>query len=169
MTDLKRLWAPWRKAFLSQPAPKGCFLCSAARPGADSRRLVITRRTLAFGMLNRYPYNNGHLLVAPRRHVAELEALRPEEWLEMLTITTTCLRRLRKTLEPHGINAGFNLGRSAGAGVPGHLHLHLVPRWNGDTNFMPVLGSTKVMNQSLKELHALLSDRRSSAPRSRRR
>jgi ATP adenylyltransferase len=167
-SDLKRLWAPWRSTFVREGPSKGCFLCAAARPGADRRRYVVTRRGLVFGVLNRFPYNNGHIMVAPRRHVAELDRLRPEEWLEMLEVTTTCIQRLKTALRPHGINAGFNLGRVAGAGVPGHLHLHLVPRWSGDTNFMPVLGSTKVLNQSLEETHHALRDRASSHPRSRR-
>ena len=108
-------------------------------------------------MLNLYPYNNGHLLVVPSRHIGELDGLRPEEWLEILKITQTLIRRLRRELHPHGLNVGLNLGRAAGAGLPGHLHVHLVPRWQGDTNFMPMLGQTKVISQSLDALYRLLT------------
>jgi ATP adenylyltransferase len=156
-TSLRRLWAPWRSAFLSQPPARGCFFCAAKRVTAQDRaRLVVARGREAFVLLNRYPYNNGHVMVAPYRHVGALERLRPQEWAEMHTLTQAMIRRLRRGLRPHGFNLGVNLGRTAGAGVPGHLHLHVVPRWNGDTNFMPLLGGAKVISQSLRELYTLL-------------
>ena len=132
------------------------MLCTAQRGRDDRRHLVVVRRRPAFAMLNLYPYNAGHLMVAPTRHVNALEALRPGEWTAMLRISQRVIRQLRRTLHPDGFNVGLNLGRAAGAGVPGHLHLHIVPRWNGDTNFMPILGGTKVISQSLEELYALL-------------
>ena len=110
-----------------------------------------------FALLNRYPYNNGHLMIAPNRHVGELEALRPAEWAGILRMSRQLMRRLRRTIHPHGFNVGLNLGGAAGAGIPGHLHVHIVPRWNGDTNFLPVIGHTKLVSQSLEELYALLT------------
>lgn len=159
MADLERLWAPWRNAFLSQPRllRRRCIFCDAHRSADNRRHRVVARGVLAFALLNRYPYNNGHLMVVPSRHVGELDALRPEEWADILVLMRTLIRRLRETLHPDGLNVGLNLGRVAGAGIPGHLHVHLVPRWNGDTNFMPVLGRTKVISQSLDDLHALLT------------
>lgn len=110
-----------------------------------------------FALLNRYPYNNGHCLIAPYRHVGSLEALRPVEWHELFRMVQQLVRRLHATLRPHGFNVGLNLGRDAGAGIPGHLHVHLVPRWRGDTNFMPVLSDAKVVSQSLDELYDRLT------------
>jgi ATP adenylyltransferase len=155
---LQRIWAPWRSTFLSQPRGKHrrCIFCAACRSVDDRRHRVVARGRHAFALLNLYPYNNGHVMVATARHVGELEALRPEEWAEILTLMQRLIVRLRAALHPHGLNVGLNLGRVAGAGIPGHLHVHLVPRWNGDTNFMPVLGRTKVISQSLDELYALL-------------
>ena len=158
MADLQRIWAPWRNAFLSQPRAKQqrCIFCAAGASRNDRRHRVVARGTRAFALLNLYPYNNGHVMIAPVRHVGELDTLRPEEWAEILTLMRRLIARLRASLHPHGLNVGLNLGRVAGAGIPGHLHVHLVPRWNGDTNFMPVLGRTKVISQSLDELYALL-------------
>ena len=156
MTDFNRLWAPWRSSFLSQQGRRRCIFCVAKRSRADRQHHVITRDTHVFALLNRYPYNNGHVMVAPYRHVGRLEVLRPEEWLETLQISQRLITRLTQTIHPDGFNVGMNLGRVAGAGFPGHLHLHIVPRWNGDTNFMPILGGAKVVSQSLDELYRLL-------------
>ena len=154
--DLKRLWAPWRNAFLAKPFKGRCIFC-AARSTRDARQqLVVMRSTRALVMLNLYPYNNGHVMIAPRRHVGDLEQLTPAEWAEMGRLSQRMMQRLRKLLRPHGFNLGLNQGRVAGAGFPGHLHLHIVPRWNGDTNFMPAIGRTKVISQSLDELYRLL-------------
>ena len=154
--NLDRLWAPWRSTFLSARKGGPCIFCRAKRARADRRHHVIARERVAFALLNRYPYNNGHVMVAPYRHVGELGALSPEEWIGIFRLSQRLVARLRRTLHPHGFNIGFNLGRVAGAGIPGHLHLHIVPRWNGDTNFMPVLANTKVVSQSLDELYRLL-------------
>lgn len=158
MSPLPRLWAPWRSAYLSSKPGRRCIFCAAKRrAGNDRKRLVVARGRHAFALLNLYPYNNGHTMVSPYRHVGDLERLRPEEWAEMLTLSQRLTARLRRALRPHGFNVGMNLGHAAGAGVPGHLHLHLVPRWNGDTNFMPVLGSTKVVSQSLEAVYRALT------------
>ena len=160
MANLQRLWAPWRNAFLMQAASKNrsrrCIFCAAHRSSANRRHYVVARGRRAFAMLNLYPYNNGHVMIVPSRHVGELERLTPGEWTAMLRLARRVMRRLRATLHPHGFNLGINLGRVAGAGIPGHLHLHLVPRWNGDTNFMPITGQTKVMSQALDELYTVL-------------
>ncbi len=156
MAAFDRLWAPWRSRFLSQPKRRRCIFCTAKRSKQDRRHYVIERGPRVFALLNLYPYNNGHLMIAPYRHVGALERLGVEEWTDMLRVTRRLMKRLKSRLHPHGFNVGLNLGRMAGAGIPGHLHLHLVPRWTGDTNFLPVLGHTKVISQSLDELYALL-------------
>ncbi|PIQ84548.1 MAG: HIT family hydrolase [Candidatus Omnitrophica bacterium CG11_big_fil_rev_8_21_14_0_20_63_9] len=153
---LRRLWAPWRSVFLTHSKPRGCFLCASVRARPVQGHHVMAKGRQAFVILNRYPYNNGHVMIAPVRHVGRLERLQPTEWLEMLALSQRVLKRLNRRLHPQGYNLGFNLGRAGGAGVPGHLHLHIVPRWNGDTNFMPVLGQTKVISQSLDVLSRLL-------------
>ena len=152
-----RLWAPWRSKFLSQQPGRSCIFCAAKRAGDDRRRLVVARGRRAFAILNLYPYNNGHVMVTPYRHVGDLARLRPEEWADMLALTKTLLARLKRELRPHGSNLGMNLGRVGGAGVPGHVHLHLVPRWIGDTNFMPVVAGTKVISQSLEDVRRRLT------------
>lgn len=154
--DLARLWAPWRTRFLTRRRVGPCFLCAAGRSRADRRNHVIARGERVFALLNRFPYNNGHVMMAPYRHVGQLEALTPAEWQGLLDLSRTVLARIRRSLHPHGYNLGLNLGKAAGAGVPGHLHLHIVPRWSGDTNFMTVASGSKVISQSLEELHRLL-------------
>jgi ATP adenylyltransferase len=149
---LKRLWAPWRMAFIKTAhLDQGCFLCDTPRSKKDRENLIMKRGKKCFVILNKYPYNNGHVLVAPYRHVADLEKLTDAEALEMMRLTGASKLALDRAMKPHGYNVGFNLGRAAGAGVPGHVHLHVVPRWNGDTNFMPVIGETKVLPLTLGE------------------
>ena len=155
--DFDRLWAPWRHALFTGRRPRGCIFCAAKRSRADRRTLVVERGKTVFAILNRYPYNNGHMMIAPYRHLNALEALRVEEWTEMLRLARTLLRRLNARLHPHGFNIGMNLGRAAGAGIPGHLHLHIVPRWTGDTNFMPLLTHARIISQSLDALQRLLA------------
>ncbi|MBI3317728.1 MAG: HIT domain-containing protein [Candidatus Omnitrophica bacterium] len=153
-----RLWAPWRVGYIlsTRRASKGCLFCRLKRPGQDRKLHVLSRGKRAFSVLNRFPYNNGHLLVAPFRHVGRLDALEAEEWSELFSLACDAIARMQKALSPHGYNVGINLGRASGAGIPGHLHLHVVPRWMGDTNFMPVLAQTKVVSQSLDEAFRLL-------------
>ncbi len=152
-----QLWAPWRSKFITQPGKKRCFLCTAARSHHDRQHYVIAKEPQVFALLNLYPYNNGHLMIAPRRHVGTLEAMTSLEWLGLFRLSQQLISRLKRTLHPHSFNLGFNVGRDAGAGLPGHLHLHLVPRWRGDTNFMPVFTGTKVISQSLEHVYTLLA------------
>ncbi len=161
MADLSRLWAPWRKRYVSHRGVRRCIFCPARRSKADRRRYVIARGERVFAVLNRYPYNNGHLMIAPYRHVGRAESLTLSEWTEIFRMSLRLMARLSQTLHPHGFNIGMNLGRVGGAGFPGHLHLHIVPRWDGDTNFMPILGNTKVISQSLDELYTLFRGRAS--------
>jgi ATP adenylyltransferase len=150
---MKSLWAPWRLEFVSRTKRSGCFLCETLKgASSDGRRLLLYTGKTCFCMLNKFPYNNGHLLIAPKRHKGRLEQLTDAESLELLRLTGKMQEVLRKAIKPHGFNMGFNLGQVAGAGLPGHLHLHIVPRWRGDTNFMPVLADVKVMPQSLDAL-----------------
>jgi ATP adenylyltransferase len=154
---LERLWAPWRHAYVAKPLRRGCIFCRAVRGNDDRAWLVVHRGRAVFCLLNRYPYNAGHLMVALRRHVSTLSALSAGESRELLHVAALMERRLMKLLRPDGFNVGINVGRVAGAGIPGHLHLHLVPRWSGDTNFMPVTGRVKVIVQSLDELYDSLT------------
>ena len=133
-----------------------CLFCDKGRSKADLRNRVTARGRYCFCLLNLFPYTNGHTMIAPYRHVADLESLKQEEWLELFELARQTMKRMRKALSPHGYNLGINLGRAAGAGIPGHLHLHVVPRWVGDTNFMPVFSDTRVISQSLDSAHQLL-------------
>ncbi len=149
---LRRLWAPWRMQYIHRPKKGGCFLCEAFSSQDDRSQLILYRGNSCGVILNRYPYNNGHLMIAPYRHVPDLDAMNPEERHEMIDLLSRSIQVLRRTMSAEGFNAGLNLGECAGAGLPGHVHLHLVPRWTGDTNFMPVVGGTKVIPQSLEDL-----------------
>ena len=154
---LERLWAPWRMTYIRRAAgPGGCLFCRTRRAREDRGPLVVHRGPHALVMLNRYPYNPGHLMVAAGRHVASLAELEPAERLALLDAVSLAERALAAEYRPQGMNLGANLGRVAGAGFPGHLHLHLVPRWNGDTNFMPVIGGVKVLPESLERTWARL-------------
>ena len=146
---MRQLWAPWRLAYIQQDHPEGCIFCAAAAGGDDRANLVVYRRRHAFVMLNLYPYNSGHVMVVPSRHVARLADLDDAELLEVMQTTTLSLRTLEHVFHPEGANVGMNLGRAAGAGIDEHLHVHVVPRWVGDTNFMPVLGDVKVIPEHL--------------------
>jgi ATP adenylyltransferase len=168
--DSDRLWAPWRLSYvkgeagasapseLSLPpgADRECFMCRAAADTADRENLLVRRGRHALTLLNRYPYNNGHLLVAPLAHKARLEDLDDAEQQELLTTMTDMVHLLERLLNAEGFNLGLNLGRAAGAGVPGHLHWHIVPRWQGDTNFMTSAAGARVIPQSLDELWQIL-------------
>lgn len=149
---MDHLWAPWRMRFIrSARNVPGCLFCRVFGAKADRRDLVLLRRPAALLMLNRYPYNPGHLMVAVARHAGKLSALRAAERADVMELMAIAERALQSEYRPHGMNVGANLGRVAGAGFPGHLHFHLVPRWNGDTNFMPVVGATRVLPESLGE------------------
>ena len=153
---MNALWAPWRMEYILGPKDGECFLCAAARSTDDRACHVVRRGEGCFALLNRYPYNNGHLMVAPYRHVRGLAEMTPAERIELMELASGLVERLRETIRPEGFNLGLNLGKVAGAGLESHLHLHIVPRWNGDTNFMPVLADTKVIPQALDELWARL-------------
>jgi ATP adenylyltransferase len=145
------LWAPWRIAYIENVAhTQGCLFCVKAAEADDRANLIVHRGARAFVMLNRYPYNNGHLMVVPFRHTAEPGDLDDAEKIELFDLLALSKRVLTESLRPHGFNAGLNLGRAAGAGIADHLHLHVVPRWNGDTNFMPVLAGAKVVSEGLE-------------------
>jgi ATP adenylyltransferase len=153
------LWAPWRSAYVgsTHASNAGCIFCfGRIRAEARRRRLVVYADRLALVMLNRYPYSDGHLMVAPRRHVGSIELLTHEELGELSQLLARSVQRLRETYRPHGLNVGLNLGRAAGAGIADHMHWHIVPRWEGDNNFMPVIGATRVLPQYLTETYKLL-------------
>ncbi len=156
---MKRLWAPWRINYIRPDSKKkkGCFFCQAIRSQEDQKHLILVRGKYCFAILNLYPYNNGHTMVVPNRHLDSIEKMSSDERLDWLNVTERVIRVLKKNMKSHGFNVGMNLGRAAGAGVPGHLHLHIVPRWEGDHNFMPVLGSSKVISESLKSAYQILS------------
>ena len=161
----KNLWAPWRIQYIqgldkdpraTQKKKTGCFIChNLEHPQDDSENLVLWRTDKSIVILNRYPYNNGHLLIAPIRHIPDLEDASDEEMMEMIKLIRESQKALSAAIKPHGFNVGMNFGRCAGAGLPGHLHIHVVPRWDGDTNFMAVC-NTDVISQSLTELLDLL-------------
>lgn len=154
---MDRLWAPWRIGYVSQADKENeCFLCAAAGSADDKKSLVVWRGRSCLCVLNRWPYNNGHLMVAPLAHKAGLTQLTDAELLEQMQLLRRCCEDLAAAIEPHGFNIGLNLGRAAGAGLAGHMHWHIVPRWEGDTNFMPVLAEAKVIAQSLESLWELL-------------
>ncbi len=165
---MDHLWAPWRLAYVANPKPtpavETCFVCDGLAASDDRANLFALRTPRAVVVLNRFPYNNGHLLIAPLRHVGRLDDLSGDEHLEMQTTLTRMVALLDDLFRPEGYNIGLNLGRVAGAGLPGHLHWHLVPRWNGDTNFMPVLADTKVIVQSLHALYDQLVTRLGESP-----
>ncbi|MBI4614568.1 MAG: HIT domain-containing protein [Planctomycetes bacterium] len=155
------LWAPWRMEFILKGREKDCFLCRylAEDPARDRENLVLWRGENVFVVLNRYPYSNGHLMVVPNRHTADLAELDGRTAAEMWDALGRMVRLLTAVLRTEGTNVGLNLGRAAGAGVDDHLHLHVVPRWVGDTNFMPVLSGTKVISQSLSACYDALARR----------
>jgi ATP adenylyltransferase len=156
------LWAPWRLNYIlaTKDHPEvGCFICRGLADRADRENLVLWRGPQSVVLLNRYPYNNGHLLVAPVAHKGALAELTEIEMVDLMQAQRRMIEVLDQLLEPHGYNVGLNLGRVAGAGLPGHLHWHIVPRWNGDTNFMPVVSETRVIVQSLESLYDLMKER----------
>ena len=161
----KNLWAPWRIRYVQgldkESPPVGektdCFIChNLEHPQDDDENLVLWRTDKSIVILNRYPYNNGHLLIAPIRHISDLSNASDEEMLEMNKLIRESQKALSQAIKPHGFNVGMNFGRCAGAGLPGHLHIHVVPRWDGDTSFMSVCANTDVISQSLNELLELL-------------
>jgi ATP adenylyltransferase len=160
---MDQLWAPWRLSYVATAktptATDPCFLCEGLAGSDDRLHLIALRTPQSVVVLNRFPYNNGHLLVAPRLHKGRLDELEPGELLETMETLRRMVGVLDELMHPAGYNIGLNLGHAAGAGLPGHLHWHVVPRWHGDTNFMPILADVKVIVQSLEALYDLLVER----------
>ncbi|MGH2956194.1 MAG: HIT family protein [Solirubrobacterales bacterium] len=155
----QRIWAPWRLDYVkdaSKDSADECIFCAALEAGDDEASLIVHRGERAFVILNKFPYTNGHLMVAPYDHVATLPELDADTVAEVMALTQRAMETLEERYSPHGYNVGFNQGRVAGAGVEHHIHMHVVPRWGGDTNFMPVLADTRVMPQSLEQSYAAL-------------
>lgn len=153
---MRKLWAPWRIRYIhSKPKQKKtCIFCEAQK--SKNKNYVFISNKLSFAMLNIYPYNNGHIMVAPLKHTGKLSSLNENDFFSLFKTLNEAVKRLDKVLKPHGYNIGINLSKYAGAGITGHLHIHVVPRWKGDTNFMPVIYDTKVISQSLGELYGRL-------------
>lgn len=156
---MKQLWAPWRMEYIADvDEGGGCFLCDATECGDKRSKLVLWKEESCIALMNRYPYNNGHLLVAPIQHTGDMAELSESQLTAQMRMLQRCRNNLEEVMAPDGFNIGLNLGRPAGAGVTDHLHWHIVPRWNGDTNFMAVTGQTKVIPQALDDLWELLRE-----------
>lgn len=145
------LWAPWRIDYILQQKQDGCIFCDKPNEHDDEHNLIPYRGETCYIIMNYYPYNNGHIMVVPYRHTNDLTSLGTDENMEMMNLVSKSIEVLKKALNPHGFNIGMNLGSVAGAGVKDHLHFHVVPRWNGDMNYMPVIGHTKVISEALEE------------------
>ena len=151
---MQRLWAPWRMQYIEQgEKPEGCIFCIFPAQYRDRENLIFHRGKTCFVMLNSYPYNPGHLMIVPYKHTADMYDLSDEELLEINRLLRYSVRLITECIRPDGFNVGINLGRSAGAGVADHIHWHIVPRWDGDTNFMPVVADTKVLPESLQSTY----------------
>lgn len=160
---MEKLWSPWRskyiESFKNETGDEGCVFCSAVLQDiSDEKSLVVYRGEKLFIVLNLYPYNNGHLMVVPNRHISDISDLDADEKVEMMDLVQKAVNGLRKTCSPHGFNVGANIGKAAGAGIDTHLHFHIVPRWSGDTNFMPTLGEVKIISQDLLDTKKALVD-----------
>jgi ATP adenylyltransferase len=155
---MRRLWAPWRYSYVTgSSSGESCVLCRiGASPGEDADNFVLTRTASLFVLLNRYPYINGHLMVVPFRHVPDLSSLEPGERAEMMEMLAVCEKALSDSLHCQGMNGGWNLGACAGAGIPGHVHMHVLPRWSGDVNFMSTIAGSRVLSASLEQSYQSL-------------
>lgn len=155
---MERLWTPWRSEYVTgSGSDGGCFLCDTVLdPGGEAAELLVRRTGTTITVLNKFPYNTGHLIIAPHDHVGELTDLDPAVRASLMEETTAAVDALSRAMNPHGFNVGMNLGAVAGAGLPDHLHVHVVPRWGGDTNFMPIVGETKVLPETLDQTAAKL-------------
>jgi ATP adenylyltransferase len=157
---MERLWTPWRRAFIEGATANthsGCFLCTKPAEHDDRANLILWRGERAYVLLNLYPYNSGHLMIAPYAHTGDLATLDSATAQEIMALTQRCVGVLQQAYRPAGFNIGMNLGMPAGAGVPDHLHVHVVPRWAGDTNFMPIVAGTKVLPETLDQTYARLA------------
>ena len=153
---MNNLWAPWRIKYIQAKKTKGCIFCQKPKQKKDKANFIITRKKYSYSILNIFPYNNGHTLIVPYRHVDDPGKLKENEILEIFELIKQTKKKLETKLKPQGFNIGVNIGKIAGAGIDKHLHVHIVPRWEADTNFMPVLSGTKIISQSLEELYSLL-------------
>jgi len=154
---MDKIWAPWRIGYIKNfKKEKGCLFCRVFKSKEDAKNLVVFKTRYSLVLLNLYPYNNGHLMVAPKKHVSSIELLNARELADLMAAVIRAKRLLDQTLKPHGYNIGTNIGRVGGAGFDKHLHIHIVPRWNGDSNFMATCSATRVISQSLKALHSEL-------------
>ncbi len=157
---MERLWAPWRREYiLGTRKTKGCIFCQKPKENKDEENYVLFRGKDCLVILNVFPYTNGHLMVAPYRHVKSVENLTQEEAREMMEILRKMVGLLKEVLHPEGFNVGMNLGKVAGAGIVGHVHLHIVPRWKGDSHFMSVLSDTRVISEALRQTYSQLKDK----------
>lgn len=155
---MDQLWAPWRAKLFENHKSDGCIFCELPQQEDDEKTLILYRGKEAFIIMNAYPYASGHLMIVPFRHASRLSELTSDERQEIIDLTAMCEDVLTQGMKPEGFNVGFNLGRSAGAGVDKHLHCHIVPRWVGDTNFMPTLGETRVINESLEATYIKIKE-----------
>ena len=153
---MELIWAPWRIEYIQMEKPEGCILCNQPKQNKDALNYILYRGEKNFVMLNAYPYNPGHLMIAPYRHTASLEELTDEELKEHFEIARRSTKILRQVFNPGGFNLGINLGRISGAGIDDHFHTHIVPRWQGDANFMPVIADVKVLPEALSEIYQKL-------------
>jgi len=153
---MKMLWAPWRLKYITGDKEEGCIFCKKPKEGNDKDNLILYTGETSFIIMNRYPYSNGHLMTVPYKHTNNLSDLTPDERLELMNLTAKCLDILQ-VIKPEGFNIGMNIGRTGGAGIDDHLHFHIVPRWSGDTNFMPVIGDIRVMPEYLEDTYETLS------------
>ncbi|MBT5549530.1 MAG: HIT domain-containing protein [Nitrospina sp.] len=153
---MKQLWAPWRMEYIKSDKSDACIFCTLPRENEDEKNYILYRGKAAFIIMNIFPYNSAHLMVSPFRHIGCLTEQNSDETSELNRLTNTCIEILRKVINPEGFNVGYNIGKAAGAGYDEHIHCHIVPRWIGDTNFMPVLGETKVHPEHLKSTYSKL-------------
>jgi ATP adenylyltransferase len=153
---LKRIWAPWRMKYILSDKAQGCAFCEALQAGNDQAKYIVYRGEKAFVILNTFPYTNGHTLIVPYTHIGDLVKLDAETLAEMMLLTQKTLQALREAMGPHGFNVGLNLGEAAGAGIQDHVHIHIVPRWHNDTNFMPVFGDVRVIPEPLEDTYEKL-------------
>lgn len=153
---MKILWAPWRIKFIKSKKAKGCIFCKKIKEKNDKQNFIVFRGKFCFVMLNIYPYNNGHLMVIPYRHISDINKLKKEEETEIFEVIKKMVKILKKTHKIEGCNIGMNLGKVSGAGIEKHIHIHIVPRWLGDTNFMPLISNTKVISDSLENTYNII-------------
>ncbi|MCS7138427.1 MAG: HIT domain-containing protein [Candidatus Caldarchaeum sp.] len=157
---MDRLWAPWRMAYIKEAKKEeaGCIFCAAANEQSDKKTYIVYRGKASFIIMNLYPYNNGHVMVTPHRHVGSVEELNEEEMFEIMKLIKLAVKAITKAMKPEGFNIGANIGRSAGAGIEDHIHFHIVPRWRGDTNFMTIVSDTRVLPETIEQTYRKLVD-----------